>query len=240
MKPVRITCKLPALASPVLWQVRRSSGHHRLRVAGESEEKVNQFALPHGLGGRVVGLVMAVGNADMERKAVNTLALSGHESVLEIGFGPGVGIRMLAKRLPGGFVAGIDPSEVMIEQATRRNRNAIERGRAELRRGTASALPWKAERFDSVLSVNNIQEWPSLRGDLQEVWRVLTPGGRVAIAVHAWVAKYAKDRGDPDRPWDEHVIEALRATGFSDVSSQSGRALSGRAFYIAACKRGAA
>src|SRR2546425_829322 len=62
------------------WQVRPSSGHHRPRVAGESEEKVNQFALPHGFGGRVVGLVMAVGNADMERKAVNTLALSGRES----------------------------------------------------------------------------------------------------------------------------------------------------------------
>src|SRR5207302_9321835 len=60
-----------------LWQVRRSSGHHRPRMAGASEEKVNQFALPHGFGGRVVGLVMAVGNADMERKAVNTLALSG-------------------------------------------------------------------------------------------------------------------------------------------------------------------
>jgi hypothetical protein len=82
-------------------------------MGGESEKRVNQFALPHGFGGRAVGLVMAVGNADMERKAIGALGLSGDESVLEIGFGPGVGVRMLTKRLLRGFVAGVDPSEVM-------------------------------------------------------------------------------------------------------------------------------
>src|SRR5947209_6334826 len=100
-------------------------------MGDESEERVNQFALPHGFAGRVVGLVMAVGNADMERKAIDALGLSGGESVLEIGFGPGIGVRMLTKRVPCGSVAGADPSEVMIGQATRRNRGAVERGHAD-------------------------------------------------------------------------------------------------------------
>jgi len=46
----------------------------------------------------------------------------------------------------------------------------------------------------------------------------LRSGGRLAIAVHAWVAKHAKDRGNPDRPSDEHIADALRTTAFSDVS----------------------
>ena len=65
---------------------------------------------------------------------------------------------------------------------------------------------------------------------------MLPPEGRLVIAVHAWVAKYAKDRGDPDGPWDEHILEVLSATAFSDVTSERARAISGRAFYITAHK----
>ena len=52
----------------------------------------SQFALPRGALGSVVGWVMAVGNADMEHRAITALNLRGHEVVLEIGFGPGIGI----------------------------------------------------------------------------------------------------------------------------------------------------
>jgi ubiquinone/menaquinone biosynthesis C-methylase UbiE len=208
-----------------------------LRVGNGPKESMNQFALPHGFGGRVVGLLMAVLNTDMERRAVKILSLSGGESVLEVGFGPGVGIRLLAKRLPRGFVAGIDPSEVMIAQAARRNRPAIEAGRVELRAGTASSLPFDVDRFDAAVSVNNIQEWPSLRRDLGEVWRVLKPNGQLAVAVHAWVDKHAKDRGDPDRPWQHHIVDAIGAAGFAEVSSKRSRALSGSALYFTALKR---
>jgi SAM-dependent methyltransferase len=133
-------------------------------------------------------------------------------------------------------VAGIDPSEVMIAQAARRNRPAIEAGRVELRAGTASSLPFDVDRFDAAVSVNNIQEWPSLRRDLGEVWRVLKPNGQLAVAVHAWVDKHAKDRGDPDRPWQQHIVEAIEAAGFSEVSSKRSRALSGSALYFTALK----
>ncbi len=177
---------------------------------------------------------MAVGNADMERAAVDALALSGCEKALEIGFGPGIGIRRLARAAPIRYVAGIDPSEVMLSQAARRSAAAIDAGRIDLRLGTASRLPWPDELFDAVLSVNNIQEWPSLHDDLIEVRRVLRDGGRLVIAVHAWVDKYAKDRGDEQRPWGEHIESALSAAGFRAVCSTQRRARSGRALYFEA------
>ncbi len=144
---------------------------------GEAE-RLNQFALPHGALGRVVGWLMAAINSDMERCAVDALGLHGTESALEIGFGPGVGVARLARRLPDGRVAGIDASVVMLTQASRRNRRAIREGRVELRDGTASLLPWNDGCFDAVVSVNNIQEWPNLSSDLAEIRRVLTPRGR--------------------------------------------------------------
>ena len=98
-------------------------------------ERLNQFARPHGAMGHVVGWLMAAFNSDMERCAVDALGLHGTESALEIGFGPGVGVARLARRLPGGRVAGIDPSVVMLSQASRRNRRAIQAGPSSFERG---------------------------------------------------------------------------------------------------------
>ena len=199
-----------------------------------SIETMSQFALPHGRWGRLVGRLMAVGNADMEQRAVATVVLSGSERVLELGFGPGVGIKRLTRALPGGRVIGVDPSELMVVQAARRNRRAIEAGRVELRLGTASELPWADEHFDLVVSVNNIQEWPSLADDLREVRRVLRVGGELSIAVHAWVDKFARDRGDARQPWREHIEAALKATAFREVCTVQRRARSGKALYFTA------
>ena len=198
------------------------------------QERVNQFALPHGFMGHVVGWVMALGNADMERRAIEALHLHGSESALEIGFGPGVGLRLLARRLPEGFVAGVEPSVVMLAQARRRCRRGIRAGGVDLRRGIASSLPWEDARFDAVCSVNNIQEWSLLEHDFGEIRRVLRPGGHLSIAVHAWVAKDAKDRGDAGRPWAEHLAGTCTRAEFRPVSVQYGRALSGRAVFVLA------
>jgi trans-aconitate methyltransferase len=40
--------------------------------------------------------------------------------VLEVGFGPGVGIQLVLERLAGGWVAGIDQSQEMVGQAAAR------------------------------------------------------------------------------------------------------------------------
>ena len=200
----------------------------------DEQEKVNQFALPHGLTGRLAGRLMAVVNADMERAAVSALDLEGDERVLEVGFGPGVGIRLLSGRLPRGAVEGIDPSGVMLTQAVRRNRKAVAQGRVELRLGTSAHLPWPDGRFDAVVSVNNVQEWPSLGSDLAEVRRVLEEHGQLSLAVHEWVAKHARDRGDEDRPYAEHLVTALERAGFRGVEGTRRRARSGRALYFTA------
>src|SRR5690349_15347783 len=70
-----------------------------------------QFSIPHGIGGRVAGLVMRVLNEDMVAKAAELLDAGQDDAILEIGFGPGTLIWRLTERAPQGFVAGIDVSE---------------------------------------------------------------------------------------------------------------------------------
>src|SRR5687768_17859149 len=104
------------------------------------KEVVGQFHRPRGLGGRAAGWVMATRGSNRERNvwAVQLLDVQPEDRVLELGFGPGVAIRELAKRADRGLVCGLDHSEVMVSQAIRRNRAAVRAGRVELRLGSAT------------------------------------------------------------------------------------------------------
>ncbi len=62
-----------------------------------------QFACPTGAVGRMVGHLMAVKNAKMNRFAVETLDAQPDDQVLEIGFGHGRAIQMIAERAPRGL-----------------------------------------------------------------------------------------------------------------------------------------
>ena len=49
--------------------------------------------------------------------------------------------------------------------------------------GTAEQLPYNDEMFDLVTAVETVYFWPNLPDCLQEVRRVLKPGGKFAIMV---------------------------------------------------------
>src|SRR4030095_13095473 len=79
---------------------------------------VTQFVRPHGFAGRLAGWEMSLRPSDRKRNrwAVALLDVQPQDNILEIGFGPGLAIRELARRATDGFVLGIDHSEVMVRQ----------------------------------------------------------------------------------------------------------------------------
>jgi ubiquinone/menaquinone biosynthesis C-methylase UbiE len=78
---------------------------------------------------------MAHRSSNRRRNAwvVSLLDVQRDDRVLEIGFGPGVAIRELARLAADGYVYGLDHSEVMVRQAARRNAEGVRRGRVDLR-----------------------------------------------------------------------------------------------------------
>jgi SAM-dependent methyltransferase len=133
------------------------------------------FASPSGLLGRLAGWFMLYTNRQEE--VVSLLDVRPGEHVLEVGYGPGALIRLLA-RTGAGRVCGVDPSPEMREQAARRA------GGADLRLGTASDTGFPDESFDRVVTVNTVALWPDLMDGLRELRRVTRPGGRVVVAWH--------------------------------------------------------
>jgi SAM-dependent methyltransferase len=147
---------------------------------------VRQFGHPRGAAGNVAGWVMAhrPSNRQRNRWVAALLDVQATDRVLEIGFGPGLAIAELSRRVgPAGHVYGIDHSDVMLRQATRRNAAAIRAGRVTLTLGTVEQLPPALDGpFDAILAVNSLGFWPAPTERLEELrWR-LTPGGRIAIA----------------------------------------------------------
>lgn len=77
---------------------------------------------------------------------------------------------------PDGWVAGIDLSREMVEQACIRNAPAIREGRVDLRYGSVASLPFRDGGFDKALAINSMQLWPDASAGLLEMRRVLKPG----------------------------------------------------------------
>ncbi|MEX3687046.1 class I SAM-dependent methyltransferase [Paraburkholderia sp. BR14263] len=105
------------------------------------------FGRPEGILGRLGGMLMAKMNQPCAAWAIGPLEIREHDRVLEIGFGPGAGIQLLAAAAPSGHIDGIDPSQEMLAQATARNAAAIARGRVGLRIGSVERLPCEASTF---------------------------------------------------------------------------------------------
>lgn len=143
---------------------------------------VRQFGHPRGGAGQVAGWVMAHRRSNRERNrwVVGLLDLQPTERVLEIGFGPGLAIAELARR--ARHVHGVDRSAVMVRQAGRRNRAAIDAGRVELLQAAVDRLPPFDPPLDVVMAVNTLGFWPEPAQRLRELRNLLRPGGRIALA----------------------------------------------------------
>lgn len=164
------------------------------------------FGRPRGILGRLGGMVMARMNADFGVWVAGLLEIGSNDRVLEVGFGPGVVIERLARLALSGHIAGVDPSTEMVAQARARNSRAIHEGHVDLRLGSVESLPFDKESFDKTLAINSMQVWPRALAGLQEIRRVMKPGGRIALG-------FTRHSGQAN----EGITEVLVAAGFGDA-----------------------
>ena len=144
---------------------------------------VAQFHQPTGAVGHVAGWVMGRRSSNVARNrwAVRLLDVQPADRVIELGCGPGVAIAALASRATRGLVVGVDHSQVMIRQASRRNRAAIRAGRVRLIHAPVQSMSVTGGPFDAALAVNTAGMWPDPPARLRELAGLLRPGGRIAL-----------------------------------------------------------
>jgi SAM-dependent methyltransferase len=124
-------------------------------------------------------------------RILDGLHLRGDERVLDMGCGRGAVLTAVARRLRTGRVTGIDLWVTRDQSGNARDvtlRNAAVEGvadRVAIETGDMRELPFADASFDLVVSsiaIHNIPSNAERARAVTEAWRVLAPGGRLAIA----------------------------------------------------------
>lgn len=177
---------------------------------------VGQFHRPHGMGGHLAGWVMAHRSSNRERNrwVVSLLNVQPADRVLEIGFGPGIATTELSRLASRGQIFGIDHSQVMLRQASKRTSVAVRAGRVDLRLGSVELLPDFGAPLDKILAVNSVGFWPDPVARLTELRSMLRPGGEIAIASQPRCPGATRETSARAA---EEIASQLRQAGFPET-----------------------
>ncbi len=114
-------------------------------------------------------------------EATAALGVQPGERILDVACGPGVNFKSILKDLgTGGLLVGLDYSPGMLEQAQQR----VERSgwsNVTPKLGDAASLPFADCEFDRVLGTYSFSVIPGYQQALDEVARVLKPGGTLVV-----------------------------------------------------------
>jgi ubiquinone/menaquinone biosynthesis C-methylase UbiE len=124
-----------------------------------------------------------VGHYGFFRVAIEKLQLQPEDIFLEVGCGGGILLDMILQTVQRA--CGIDHSPDMAELARQTNAQALSEGRVEIVQGDIQTLPWDENCFTCAAGVEMLYFIQDPVQALEELHRVLKPGGRLVFVTAA-------------------------------------------------------
>ena len=186
-----------------------------------------QFKKPSVLFGKFASNIMVRNNQKNYDKLITDLDVKLHDKLLEIGYGPGIGIQMLANLCSTCTIHGIDFSKLMYKRATKYNKTFIDSGKVRLYYGDFLKTLVLDNEYDKVFCLNVIYFWDELKTPFEKVLSLLKKGGdfHIYMADKATLIKMKA----PDTVFNKYSIEevaqALKSAGFENVEHYSDKGL---------------
>src|SRR5580704_15540295 len=147
---------------------------------------LNQVRKPTKWFGRLFLWLMNHSHSGLTDWGLNHIQIEQNFTILDVGCGGGRTIQKLAALAPDGTVYGVDYADGSVAASRAKNAQLITAGRVEIKQASVSQLPFPAAKFDLVTAVETQYYWPDLVKDMQEILRVLKPGGKLIVIAESY------------------------------------------------------
>jgi len=190
-------------------------------LPSQADRKLQQEFNEWAAAGR--GDAMEDHHSDITDQTLGLMDFKPTDRVLDLGCGTGWASRRLARMVPEGEVVGIDVADEMLRRAEQASS-----GIANVRYlwGSAEKIPAADNSFDKVLSVESFYYYADQGKALDELRRVIAPGGRLFILINLyrdnhysllWVSELkvpVQVRSEAE------YLDMMRQHGFIDVEAR--------------------
>lgn len=178
-------------------------------MSDENPVPKEQFGNPRGEDGRKVLEAMNDHHVPLWDWCLSKMPKGMDGSILDIGCGGGGFINRMSERYPFAMFFGVDISEDALSMTLETNREMSDEGGLELHLASVDDLPFEEGSFDLVTAMETYFFWPDLGKALEEVSRIVSPGGVFVIGSEMGV----------ESPDDPYVADSLRDYGTRLVSN---------------------
>lgn len=189
---------------PTLPEAIRSSADKKL------QHEFNQWAAA----GR--GDEMEHHHSDITEQTLALMDLHATDRVLDLGCGTGWASRRMARVVASGQVVGLDVADEMLRRA---EQNSAGFHNIRYVWGSAERIPASDNSFDKILSVESFYYYADQSKALDELHRVLAPGGRLFILINLYKDNHYSLR------WVSELkvpVQALSEAEYLDLLKQHG------------------
>jgi len=182
-----------------------------------------QLSCPTGEVGKLTADQMHFSNSGMTRNTIIALAIAPHDKILELGHGNGKHISEILSINHTVTYYGLEISELMHHEADRYN----QKERTSFTLYDGNNIPFKANYFSKIMTVNTLYFWKNPVHLLHEIYRVLKPGGKFSctFAEKAFMEKLPFTKFIFEL-YDQEKIEKLiqstpfKTAGFKEYTEQ--------------------
>ena len=147
---------------------------------------LSQARKPGKWGGWFFVWVMNLSHSKLTDWGLTHVQVEENFTILDVGCGGGRTIQKLAALTPKGTVSGIDYAEGSVAASRAKNAELIQAGRVDIQQASVSQLPFPENKFNLVTAVETQYYWPDLLKDMQEILRVLKPGGTLIVIAESY------------------------------------------------------